>query len=297
MMSLTNFGRLVRKRRSNTKTKGINIMEVFKYIEKYEAFSKTNFGAFLNGIFMGVVTDIVAEKTNVKCEQNQFWGLMDCFVGGANVGLETFYANLGGPAGLNTVAENFKNDLDLIGKEGDKVSADPQVQTVVKDGEAQQNQPAQTQSYWSYYAGGAMDYLRKKFNQIYDSVIGKIGQFWEKLKGLINSPLIQGVFSVSKCVIEKNLDQIITGGLKTTLNFLGLGLFSKLVSTIWNLPMVFKKLYESFKRIYTLIMANTDTSQQRFYHYGAALGDFFSTLAQIYGQLRRMRRFKHLLRN
>jgi hypothetical protein len=295
-MSLTKFGKLVRKK-SKAKTKGINIMEVFKYIEKYENFSKTNFGAFINGIFMGVVTDIVEEKTNLQCTQSQFWSIMDCFVGGANVGLETFYANLGGPDALNQVAENFKNDFDTLGKEGGKVDADPQVQTVVNDSEAQQSQPAQSQSYWSYYSGKAMDYLRDRYNKIYDSVIGKIRMFWEKLKALINSPLIQGIFSVSKCVIEKNLDQIVTGGLKLTLTFLGMGLFTKLVEAVWNLPMVFRKLYESFKRIYNLIMENKDTSQQRFYHYGKAIGDFFSTLAQIYNDIKKMKRFKHLFKN
>ncbi len=76
-----------------------------------------------------------------------------------------------------------------------------------------------------------------------------------------------------------------------------MGLFTKLVEAVWNLPMVFRKLYESFKRIYNLIMENKDTSQQRFYHYGKAIGDFFSTLAQIYNDIKKMKRFKHLFKN
>jgi len=284
------------------KSKGINIGGIFKYIKKYEEFSKTNWGAFLNGFLMGVISDAIAGKAEVKCEESKFWGVMECLVGGADTSLDAYYASFGnGYKDLPDTASTMISDID---KNSAELEKDPQVKQVTEVQPNTQASPAaaapaaSNDGGWMSTLKSGWDWVKTKANAALEAVQKKLFEYYDKVKGFFESPLVKGIVQVGGCVAKK--DWVQDAALKATVTLLGsvigVGIAGKIYEILKKAPLIFKELKKLFNVLKETITRTYESPQEKYYTYGKAVSAFFVTVTKIFNAARRLKRFKKLFR-
>lgn len=273
------------ERKNKAQTKGFNIGAIFNLVKKYEEFSKTNFGAFMNGFFLGLMDSITSQKAAVQCTQNKFWEVVQCFVGGGDVALDKYYADL---PQYKSLPDSAEKDIEDAEKEAEKVANDPDVKKGLD------TQPKDDNSVTGWLKAG-WTYVKKSYESVVETIKNKITGWWEKAQKFFDSPLIKGLTKVAKCVAPIAFEEMKDPALNAALTFLGVPWASKIKNILLNAPFILTKLKELFQRLRTTLTAVYQTPQQKYYNYGKATEDVIFTLHTILSKARRLRRFRRLL--
>ncbi len=273
-----------------SKTKGLNINGIFNLVDKYRTFSKTKFGAFLNGIFLGVIDNVIKAKAAPNCTENKFWQVIECFVGGADATLDTYYAQI--PNYKNSPDDAEKNVNEAEG-EGEKIAKDKDVQTLDK----QDKNPPEKESSWGSYLTKGWNYIKKTAKSVMDAVKTKLTGFYEKCEKFFNSPMIKGLIKVGKCVGPLAFKELKKGPvLDATLIFLGVPFAAQIKTIIMNAPMIWKTIKELFKKIKEAVTKKYSTPEQKYYNYGKVVGEAIYDLVKIVKHAKKLRRFRRIFR-
>jgi len=283
-LTIRNLARL----RNRSKSAGINIGGMFKLLKKYEEFSKTKWGAFLNGFFFGIISDVVSGKAAVKCEESQFWGVVECFVGGADASLDSYYASFG--QSYKDLPDSAVSQIVDIDSQSVQLGADPDVTQIMA-------QSTGDNSITGYLKAG-WDWFKTKVNKAVDAAKKKLSGYWDKIKSFFESPLIKGIVQVGGCVMSKQWvkDAILKAILELLATSLGIPLGSKIYNIIKNAPLIFKELKGLYNTLKTTITRTYESPQQKYYTYGKAVADFFTTIVKILKVAMKMKRFRKLFK-
>jgi len=291
MYKLNSFDQFSRKTKSKTTTKklDINVGGIIKLVKKYLEFSKSTWGAFLNGFFMGILQKITQEKSETRCERNEFWEIISCFVGGTDKGLDDYYAslNLGDVKELPTTAERTITETSAEAK---KLGADPDVLKVTS------TTAPKTDNSWTGYLRATWDSVKQTLKGIWESVLGKLSAFYDKIKGFFESPLLKGVVYVAKCVTAVKADDIFDASLKALLTFLGVAWITNVIKILKDSPAIFEKIKALFVKLSDALGKTYATPQLKYYTYGTVAGELMQIVSQLFGAAKRMKRFKYLFR-
>jgi Flp pilus assembly pilin Flp len=260
----------------------INVGGLFNLIRKYEEFSKTNFGAFTNGVFMGVIETYAADKAEPNCVKSKFWGIVECFVGGADATLDTYYKDMGG---LNKIAEDSEKIVNDAQSVSDTLSKDANVNQVMGT-KVQDN----SIKGWLSYGWDKFTSLKNLVTDVQKKLTG----YWTQVNAFLNSPLMKGLSKVGSCAFPLGLEELKTPILNSILTFLGLPFAKTIAGILSNAPLVYTKLKELFTKLKTTLTASYATPLLKYYNYGKAVGDAIQTFNSILNVAKTMKRYKHL---
>ncbi len=285
------FDQFSRKSKSKKTSKrlSISIGGIVKLVKKYLEFSKTNWGAFLNGFFMGILQKITQEKSETNCEKNEFCEIVSCFVGGTDKGLDEYYAtlNLGNFKDLPNTAEQ---SITETSEEAKKLGADPD------DLKVTSSAAPQTDNSWSSYLRATWDSVKQTFKAIWEKVLGKLSAFYDKIKGFFESPLLKGVIHVAKCVTAVKAADIFNASLNALLTFLGVPWITNVIKILKDSPAIFEKIKALFVKLSDALTKTYTTPQLKYYTYGTVAGELMQIISQLFSAAKRMKRFKYLFR-
>lgn len=272
---------------AHVQARSFNIASIMELVRRYEALSKTNFGAFLNGFFLGLIDRVVAAKAEPTCTENKFWMVIQCFVGGVDKTMDAYYSDVGN---FRTLPDDAVTLITEAESEGERVLADQQVNPAVTA-----TQPAENSGWVSWLQVGWAK-IQAKAAQALEYIKGKINGFWTKAVLFFTSPLMKGMAKIAKCVAPLAWEEIKDPLLTAALTFLGVPFADKLKGIILQAPLIIKKLKQCFLVLKTALTRQYATTQLKYYTYGKATEEVVSTLKTLFDAARSMRRFRRIFR-
>jgi len=284
-----NFANMFSLRKYRTKT-GIDIKTLYSYIKKYQEFSKTKWGAFTNGFFMGIIEDVVNEKAKPTCEESKFWGIVQCFVGGADVALDKYYENLGVKGDFKTLPDSAVATINEIDDEGTKVEGDKDVKELMKSEAAPKEGIAESlKAGWDWFKG--------KVKAVFDGAKKMITGFYDKVVAFFTGPLVTGIIKVGGCVASKDWVQdaalkAIVKTFLTTATGMG-GLFAGI---IMKAPFIWKTLKELYAKLKAITLKKFESDHEKFYNWGKGVAAFFDTVVKILTAAKKLKKYRKLFK-